>query len=157
MTPNKSPRRWNLDNCGRGPSAKHSTTPAADLIESPRGLAYESLTRRCVIIDPLHPHPPLADGRPCRQMTAQTGSVWLGYTEQTLAATWWLDMAYICSPHQRRQGPAACIAALSSRFSVLRLSPSVTLFLSLLVLFEPSLSSCLFTCPDCGPVSLISK
>lgn len=62
MTPNKSPRRWNLDNCGRGPSAKHSTTPAADLIESPRGLAYESLTRRCVIIDPLHPHPPSPTG-----------------------------------------------------------------------------------------------
>lgn len=80
---------------------------------------------------PLRTHTPphsYADGRPCRQMTAQTGSVWLGYAEQTLAATWWLDMAYICSPHQRRQGPAACIAALSSGFSVLRLPPSPPLF-----------------------------
>lgn len=62
--------------------------------------------------------PPFAEGRPCRQMTAQTGNVWLGYTEQTLAATWWLDMAYICSSHQRRRGPQA----LCSRLSVLHLA-----------------------------------
>lgn len=61
-------------------------------------------------------------------MTVQTGSVWLGYTEQTLAATWWLDIAYICSSHQRHQGPAACITALSSRLSVLHLSPSLSPF-----------------------------
>lgn len=79
---------------------------AEDLIELPQGLDYESLTGWCVIIDPftythIQTHTAsVADGRSCRQMTAQTGNVWLGYAEQTLAATWRLHTAYICFPHQ---------------------------------------------------------
>lgn len=52
----------------------------------------------------------------------QTGSVWLGYAEQTPAATWWLDTAYICSLHQHHWGPRALGVWLSF------LAPSPTSF-----------------------------
>lgn len=81
------------------PRAEPSSRPAADLIDQPQGLVYESLTLRYVIVDPStcspFPHP-----APPADRWQQTGNVWLGYAEQTLAATWRLDMAYICSPHQ---------------------------------------------------------
>lgn len=68
----------------RAPLLFSSSSSRSNRVAS--GLAYESLTRRCVIIDLCTHTPSHTDGRPCRQMTAQTGSVWLGYTEQTLAS-----------------------------------------------------------------------
>jgi len=130
-----------LEQLWRGPCATHSFPPKADLIERPQGLAYESLTQWCVIIDPsTYTNPLPCHRRPCRQMTAQTGNVWLGYTEQTLAATWWLDMAYICSSHQ-----------LVSQ----HLTP-VCLFSITLCLCR-SFFPLMFTCPYCGSPSLISR
>lgn len=73
-------------------------------------LVYESLT-------PCHHWPPHAVGRPRRQMTAQTGSVRSGYTEQTLAATWRLDMVYICFSHQLTSFPPRPLRATARRFA----------------------------------------
>lgn len=58
----------------------------------------------------------------------QTGSVWLGYAEQTLAATWWLDRSYICSLHQHQWRPWALGVWLSF------LAPSATIFFLLFLL-----------------------
>lgn len=96
--------------------------------EAPGVWVYGSLTRRCVIVDPFTA-PSLTTRRPCRRMTAQTGSVWLGYTEQTLAATWWLDTAYICSPNQHRWGPlSTSLLALCSGSATLSASFSFASF-----------------------------
>lgn len=97
-----------------------------DNCKAPVGcVLYGSLTHRGVIVDPSKT-PPSCHREALPTDDRQTGSVWLGYTEQTLAATWWLDTAYICSLHQHHWGPRA----LGVWLSFLAPSPTIFFFLN---------------------------
>ena len=101
MTPNRSPWGWNLNKCGCGLSAKHSSPPGGRSNWVASGLAYESLTWRCVIVEPLtytHAQTPTpTGGRADRWQRRQEVSDWVTLNKHWQLPDGWIELTSV--PH----------------------------------------------------------